>query len=197
MNDRDRNVLKTEHVCPWWLAYTFDNPIRGMFHHPGKILGQYIRPGHTVADIGCGMGFFSLGMARLVGPAGRVIAIDMQEKMLDTVLRRAKRAGLADRIRAHRCEPNRLGIPESLDFALGFWMVHEIAEKSTFFREIGAALKPGGRFLMAEPKMHVGPADFEETVRVATGAGLEPETAMKIRLSRAMLFGVRSTERSV
>jgi ubiquinone/menaquinone biosynthesis C-methylase UbiE len=90
-----------EHLCPWWLGYTFDNRLRRLFHNPQKILGTYIQPGATVADIGCGMGFFSIGMARIVGENGKVIAADLQKKMLDILMKRAARAGVANRITPH------------------------------------------------------------------------------------------------
>jgi len=65
------------HTCPWWFGYTFDNPIRRLFHDPKAILGDYVAPGQTVVDIGCGLGYFSLALARLVGPGGRVIAVEV------------------------------------------------------------------------------------------------------------------------
>jgi len=70
------------HVCPWWLCYSFDNPLRRLFHDPERLLGPYVKLGMTVADIGCGMGYFTLGLARLTGPEGKVIAVDLQERML-------------------------------------------------------------------------------------------------------------------
>jgi 2-polyprenyl-3-methyl-5-hydroxy-6-metoxy-1,4-benzoquinol methylase len=48
-----------EHICPWWLAYTFDNRFRHLFHNPEKMLGSYVSKGMTALDVGCGMGFFS------------------------------------------------------------------------------------------------------------------------------------------
>ena len=52
-------------VCPWWLAYTFDHRIRRLFHKPEQMFAPYLRKGMTALDIGCGMGFFSIGMAQL------------------------------------------------------------------------------------------------------------------------------------
>ena len=101
--------MPNERVCPWWRAYIFDNPVRRLIQKPEKILGGLIQQGQTVLDIGCGMGFFSLGMARLVGEEGRVISVDLQKKMLDALERRAKRAGLSSRIQVHQCQTNRIG----------------------------------------------------------------------------------------
>ena len=87
-----------ERVCPWWLAWTFDNPLRPLIHKPEAIVGPYMQEGMTVADIGCGMGYFSIAMAKSVGERGMVIAVDLQQKMLDLMQTRAGRAGVARRI---------------------------------------------------------------------------------------------------
>ena len=97
------------HICPWWGGYFIDNPLRRLIHDPKKILGRYVKPGMTVMDVGCGMGLFSIAMAKIVGDQGRVIAVDLQQQMLDTLRRRAERAGVGDRIETHKCEQNRLG----------------------------------------------------------------------------------------
>ena len=105
-------------VCTWWIAYTFDNPLRRLIHKPQKVLGNFVKEGMTVMDLGCGMGHFSIGMAGLVGGTGRVIAVDLQQKMLDVMERRAQRAGLADRILPHLCQADDIGIEEQADFVL-------------------------------------------------------------------------------
>ena len=92
---------ENHHVCPCWLAYTFDNPIRGFFHQPQTMLAPYIAEGMTVMDVGCGMGFFSIGMAKMVGDKGKVLSVDIQPKMLEITIKRAKRAGVDNRIYPH------------------------------------------------------------------------------------------------
>jgi ubiquinone/menaquinone biosynthesis C-methylase UbiE len=81
--------MPDHHVCPWWLAYTFDNRLRRLIHNPQKILSGYVQEGMTVMDIGCGMGYFTLGLAELVGDAGQVLAVDLQQQMLDIMMKRA------------------------------------------------------------------------------------------------------------
>jgi ubiquinone/menaquinone biosynthesis C-methylase UbiE len=176
------------HVCPWWFAYTFDNPIRRLFHNPQKMLGRYVKPGQTVVDVGCGMGYFSLGLARLVGPTGKVISVDLQQKMLDRLWARAGQQGLQERIRLHRCQSNSIGVDEPVDFALAFWMVHEVPNREAFLIQVRNLLKPAAHLLVAEPKFHVSAADFQKTVELAHSIGLEQSAEPKVSLSRAILF---------
>ena len=177
-----------QHVCPWWAAYTFDNPLRRMIHNPRKIFADLVKEGMTVMDVGCGMGYFSINMAKLTGPNGKVIAVDLQQKMLDVMLRRAARAGVADRISAHRCQADSLGISEAADFVLAFWMVHEVGDKGRFFRQLRSILKPGAKLLIAEPKMHVTAAELNETVQTALADGFQYCHSPKVALSRTALL---------
>lgn len=183
-----RNIFCDEHVCPWWLTFTFDNPLRRLVQNPGKILGEYIRLGNVVADIGCGMGYFSLEMARLVGDGGRVYAVDIQPEMLAGVRRRALRAGLASRISLQRCTPESLGLEARLDFALAFWMVHEVPDQEAFFAELFDLLKPGARCLVVEPRLHVGGAAFAKSLITAQAAGLQKLGDANVAFSYAALF---------
>ena len=175
-------------VCPWWLCRSFDNPLRRLFHDPERLLAPYVKPGMTVVDIGCGMGYFTLGLARLAGPGGKVVAVDLQERMLEALGQRALRAGLAERIVRHRGRPDALGVEGPADFALAFWMVHEVPDKARFFQEIMAFLKPGGRLLVVEPKYHVTKKSLERTLAVCREAGFGILERPPVPLSRAVLL---------
>jgi len=190
MQTRNGSHSKNRHVCPWWLAYTFDNPFRKIFHKPQKMLGPYIKEGMKVMDLGCGMGFFSIGMAKLVGDEGRVFSVDLQAEMLKVAERRAKRAGVADRIFFHRCGPDRLDIDEKVDFILTFWMVHEVKDHTGFFSQLQSNLNGGGKILTAEPKMHVSAEDFEKTLAIAQSVGLQLCGQPPIRFSRTALLKI-------
>lgn len=176
------------HVCPWWFAYSFDNPLRRFLHPPEEVLGRWVRPGMTALDVGCGIGHFTLGLARLVGPGGRVIAADLQERALAAVRRRASRAGLADRITTQRCTPDRIGVAGPVDFALAFWMAHETPSQEALFGELAGVLRPGGLLLVAEPRLHVTPRQFEQAFEAAALAGLAVAGRPSVRASHAALF---------
>ena len=179
---------RSGNVCPWWLCPTFDNPLRWLIQNPDRILAGLVQPGETALDLGCGMGYFSIPLARLVGPQGVVICVDLQEQMLAGVRRRAERAGVADRIRLRRAGTDGLGSTETADFALAFWMLHEVPAQAAFLTEVRACLKPSGRLLIVEPRIHVGSVAFERSVTIARDAGLLPVARPAVALSRAVLF---------
>ena len=180
--------MSSSHVCPWWFAYTFDNPLRRIFHKPERMLSPYVKEGMTVLDAGCGMGYFSIGMARMVGDSGRVIAIDLQERMLAALGRRAARAAVSERIVPRLCEQDNLGVAEPLDFALAFWVVHETPDRTRFLSEIANALKPGGRLLITEPLFHVNADNFNQTLQAAASAGLRLTGSPRVAFSRTAIL---------
>lgn len=73
-------------------------------------------------DLGCGPGFFSLAMAKLVGENGKVVSVDIQDEMLQILKRKSEREGLSSRIVLHKALPEKLDISEMVDFALAFYM---------------------------------------------------------------------------
>jgi len=188
MTAKSQSSSHNHHICTWWIAYTFDNPVRKLFHNPRKIFGDYIQEGMTVMDVGCGMGYFSIGMAKLVGAAGKVIAVDLQQKMLDVMHKRAGRSGVADRIMPHHCEADTIGIRQPVDFILAFWMVHEVSDKNHFFGQLQSILASNGLILIAEPKMHVTTEALDKTIEIAQNNGLHLCDKPAIRLSRTALF---------
>lgn len=177
-----------DHICPWWLAYTFDNPFRHFIHNPEKILGSYVANGMTVLDVGCGMGLFSIGLAKLIGDKGCVIAADIQQEMLNILEKRAEKAECSDRIRTHKSELNRLGVETTVDFILAFWMVHEVPDTDIFFSQIRSCLKPKGKILIAEPKFHVSLMHFQEILVSAQESGLNLCETPCLRFSRSAVL---------
>lgn len=176
------------HVCPWWFAYTFDNPLRPFYHNPEKMLAPYVREGMCVADIGCGLGYFSLALARMVGEKGKVIAADIQPQMLTRMKKRADKAGLGSVIHPHQCQVDDIDIQEPLDFALAFWMVHESPAPSTLFKQLHKVLKPTGTLLFAEPMFHVIHNDFRQEVAMARQIGFQVMEKPKICWSRSAVL---------
>jgi ubiquinone/menaquinone biosynthesis C-methylase UbiE len=152
------------------------------------MLGSYVSKGMTVLDVGCGMGFFSIGLAKLIGDKGCVIATDVQPKMLGAMQKRSEKVGVSNIIRLHKSEPNRLGVDTPVDFILAFWMVHEVSNPKLFFHQIRACLKSNGRILIAEPKFHVSSKRFQKTVALAQESGLNFCETPSIKFSRSAVF---------
>ncbi len=176
------------HTCPWWGGYFIDNWLRRRLHDPTKIVGPYVKPGMTVMDVGCGMGLFSLAMAKMTGDNGRVIAVDLQQNMLDVLRKRAEKAGVAGRIRLHQCEKDRLGIEEPIDFALAMMMIHEVPDRQRLLSEIHGCLKPGGKLLAAEPKIHVSRKAFGQMMTAAEGLGFRTVAEPKVHGCQAVVL---------
>jgi ubiquinone/menaquinone biosynthesis C-methylase UbiE len=173
------------------MGYYLVSPLRRAFQNPARILAPYVRDGMTVLEPGPGMGFFTLDLARLVGPTGRVVAVDVQSRMLDALRRRAAKAGLAERVTTRLTQSSGLGVGDlagQTDFVLAFAVVHELPSAQTFFAEAAASLRPGGALLLAEPTGHVSADAFDEELRAAVAAGLTTQERPSIRSSHAALL---------
>ena len=158
-------------TCPWWFTWTFDNPLRRLVHDSRKMLEPYVVPGSRVADVGCGMGYFTVAMAELVGPTGHVQAVDLQPQQLRVAERRCRRAKVADRVRFVEASADSLGLTGQVDFVLAFWMVHEVGDRAGFFDQLRAVTEPGARVLVAEPMFHVSREEVEAELSLSAAHG--------------------------
>jgi len=180
-----------EHVCPWWAGYFLANRLRKLLQNPYKILAPYVKPGMTVLDVGSAMGFFSLPLAEMVGPGGKVVCVDVQPKMLQVLRRRAAEAGLSEWIETHVSSQDSIGLQDresGFDFALAFTMMHEVGNQANFLREIYRILKPGATLLLTEPIKHVSGLEFDRTVSLAQQEGFVITGHPPIRLSHTVVL---------
>ena len=164
-----------ERVCPPWMGFLLLNPFRKLTENPAKILGPFVDEGMVVLEPGCAMGYFTLPLARMVGPAGKVVAVDMEPKMLSRLERRAGRAKLLQRLEIRPCDADGLGIDDlagQVDFCTALHVVHEVPDQAGFFGEIRGSLKPGAQLLVIEPKGHVSLEAFGRSVAAAKDVGL-------------------------
>jgi ubiquinone/menaquinone biosynthesis C-methylase UbiE len=145
----------------------------------------------TVLDLGPGMATFTLALARFAGPDGRVIAADVQPRMLARIEKRAAKAGLLHRIETHLVDGDGAWAKDlagKVDFALAFYMVHEVPDARAFFALVRSTLAPEGRLLVVEPKMHVSTCAYAESIDAARQAGFTIVEYPKVRRSRAVLL---------
>lgn len=186
--------MKHQHICLWRCAYFFDNPLRRLVHNPAKMFGSYISSGMNALDIGCGMGYFSIGIAKLVGQNGKVIAVDLQQEMLNILAKRAERAGVKDWIVPHRCTADDLGINTRVNFILTFWMVHEVPDLKKFLEQLKPLLLSDGHLFIAEPKMHVTEMKFEQMIALAEKTGWKVVEKPRVKLSRSVVLRIEQSE---
>jgi ubiquinone/menaquinone biosynthesis C-methylase UbiE len=173
-----------ERVCPWWMGFILINPLRRLYQNPERILAPYIKRGMTILEIGPGMGYFTLPMARMVGKDGKIICVDVQERMIKSLTRRASRAGVMDRITPIVASPDSLKVGAfngQVDFALAFDVVHEVPDQENLFSEIYLAMKRGALLLVSEPTSHSGDENFERMLEIAAAKGFSRISNPKIR----------------
>ncbi len=179
-------------VCPWWLGPVLASRVRRWLgQDPLEILSPFVREGMAVLEPGPGMGFFTIPLAQLVGTSGRVIAVDLQQKMIDGLKKRAASANVLNRIECRVCSSDSLGLNElagTVDFALAFAMVHELPDAERFFAEIARALKPQGYLLLAEPRGHIDELKFGAELKSAAGFNLRVQEKPEISRSHAALL---------
>lgn len=178
---------RSNRVYPVEKAESLDYKLRKVVQNPRTILKSYIRPGMLILDLGCGPGFFTIEMAKMLNGNGKVIAADLQEGMLEKIRTKISGTPLEEKIELHKCESDTIGLKSKVDLILAFYVVHEIKDHDRLFEEMNAILKPGGKLLIAEPSFHVTRKDFEEMIKKLMKAGFEVSQAPKILFSRSIM----------
>lgn len=128
-----------------------DSPWRREALPPLEVLQALgLGPGDDFADIGCGIGYFTIPAAGIIAPSHKIYAVDPSREMLEELARRME--GQADgRIEGVLSDPEDFKIPsESVDFILVANVFHEVDKKENFLRETRRILRPGGRLGLVE-----------------------------------------------
>jgi len=140
-----------------------------------------VKPGMTVCDLGCGNGYLTLPLAKMVGESGRVLAVDIQPEMLEMLEVRAKKEGLADRIDKILCTSTDPRLPKGkIDLLLMVDVYHEVTHPQLLLRAIRRSLTPAGRVAFVEfrredqkvPIKHLHKMSARQVVREAAANGL-------------------------
>lgn len=180
-----------DHICPPWIGRLLLSPLRRLVENPSRIFAPFVEEGMVVLEPGCAMGYFTLPLARMVGHEGRVIAVDVQPRMLAALERRARRAGLIDRIEIRTAGPDGLGVDDlraAADFCPVIHVAHEVPDQGRFFAQIASTLRPGGRLLLIEPRWHVTEEGFEQSRAAAAAAGLRATVSPHVSGAHRLLF---------
>jgi ubiquinone/menaquinone biosynthesis C-methylase UbiE len=138
-----------------------------------------LKPGHCMLDIGAGTGFFTFPAAAIVNNTGRVIATDTSPVMIAELFKKKALAGQVPFEILQSAEYSLPVAPETVDFALIAFVLHEIEDKPRFLAEALKSIKPGGLLGIVEwvkKPMEMGPPledrlSIDETVTLLAGAG--------------------------
>ena len=177
------------HICPWQAGSVLAGSFRGLLHNPYRILKSYLKEGITGMDIGCGMGFFTIPMSKIISAKGKVLAVDLQSQMLEGLKTNTEKSAI-NNITLHQCSKVSLNIESwngTVNFALIFWMLHEVPDADRLIREVHQALSENGKLLFAEPFFHVGKKQFRKSLAMIQQSGFEVIEEPGISFSRAAL----------
>lgn len=177
-----------------------EGPDRDAYQRPDQIMDALqIGEGSVVADLGAGGGWFTVRLARRVGPNGRVYAEDIQQQMIDAITRRVAREELKN-VRTVLGTPVDVRLPPaSLDAALMVDAYHEVVQPVTLLKNIARALKPTGMIGIVNYKKDGGGpgpemearVDPEKVIADARAAGLElRKRETFLRYQYMLTFGI-------
>jgi len=164
-------------------------PDRDLWQRPDQIMDAMgIADASVVADVGAGSGWFTIRLARRVGPRGLVYAEDVQPEMINAITRRVQREGLTN-VRAVRGQNSDPGLPQgSLDAVLVVDAYHEVEDRVTMLSNLARALKPQGRLGVVDFKLDgTGPGPLPEE-RVSPDVVVQDAAKAGLRLVRQEPF---------
>ena len=179
-------------ICSHDHSFFLDNFLRRLIQNPKKVVGEYIKEGDTVIDLGCGPGYFSIDMAKMVGKSGRVISVDLQPEMLEKVEKKAEKQCLSQRVTLHNCPQDQIGLNPDVtaDFVLVFYMLHETPSHIKFMQEVKTFLRKGGKCLIVEPRFHVSKKYFHQMIRDIKNIGFNVLDTPSKKGGRSLLVSV-------
>jgi len=155
--------------CPAALSWLVNNPIRRRYTRP--VLDRIgIRPGERVLELGPGPGTFTVGAALRAGAEGRLIAVDIQPRMIAQVDRRVQAAGLTN-VETHVASAHALPLEDgSVDRAFLITVLPEIPEPGRALAELHRVLRPGGLLSVTEEFYDPDYRFLSETIRQVEAA---------------------------
>jgi ubiquinone/menaquinone biosynthesis C-methylase UbiE len=143
--------LREPRPMPHWFAPVIDNPLRRLANPPDRTVAELgVEPGMRVLEVGPGHGSYTLAAARRIGESGRLVAVDVQEEIVERLRRRAEREGMTN-LEARLADVHALPFADGrFDLVYMITVVGEIPEPVAALREFRRVLRAGGRLVCAE-----------------------------------------------
>lgn len=164
----------------WLLALEAKDRVARL-HAPDVVAALKLKPGQTVADIGCGSGIFTVPLALAVRPGGTVYAVDLEKELVDAATERATEQGLTN-VQGAAGTPDDPSMPVNVNLVFLHDTLRYIEHKAAYIKLLSEYLEPGGRIAVIEFKPDQYPDRLnpelvvtqEETAALMAAAGLKP-----------------------
>jgi ubiquinone/menaquinone biosynthesis C-methylase UbiE len=166
-----------------------EDPGRDAWQKPEDVMGHLeLKPGETVADIGAGSGYFTVRLARAVGPGGKVYAVDIDQGMLNYVEQRAGQEHLSN-IQTVRADPDDPKLPaSSVDLIFICDTLHHISGREKYYPLLARSLKPEGRFVDVDFDKRPMPIGPPVEMKIAKSAMVDEAKAAGFHLVKELEF---------
>jgi ubiquinone/menaquinone biosynthesis C-methylase UbiE len=149
-----------------WIK-TLDAPERVATLKVDEVIARLkVAPGHSIADLGAGTGAFSVPMAKAVGPSGKVYAVEIDRGLVDHVARKAADAKMGN-VQTLLGKPDDPGLPGQADLLFMNDVLHHIADRASYLKQVVRYMKPGGRFAIIDPTPEASPHRGEPALIVS------------------------------
>ena len=138
-------------ACTGLKRFAYEGIGRDEWQKPEEVVRALeLKPGDRVADLGAGSGYFTFRLARAVGPAGKVYAVDIDPDMIAVLGERAKSENAAN-VEIVSAKPDDPGLaPGSVDLIFTSDAYHHIDDRVAYFASVAKVLRPGGRIAIID-----------------------------------------------
>jgi len=186
--------------CGKLKQWAYEGVNRDQWQQPEKVIAALtLRPGDQVADLGAGGGYFTFKLAKAVGPAGKVYAVDIDREMTDLIAQRAQKES-AQNVETIVAQADNPLLPTTgVDLILTVNTYHHIGERIVYLKNLQKYLRPGGRIAVIDFDRrawfegllrHYTPTDFIKREMEQAGYTLQQEHDFLDRQS-FLIFAVK------